>query len=60
VDAATKKPLGEAFPVRHFHTNPRQYSAWVWPLFSVATDRIVISMEQVQSDIWMMKLPEER
>jgi Tol biopolymer transport system component len=60
VDAAAKTPVGEAFPVRHFHTNPRQYSNSVFPMFSLAGDRIAISMEQVQSDVWMTKLPEDR
>jgi Tol biopolymer transport system component len=56
----TKRPVGEPFAVRHFHTNPRWYSSDNYPVFSLAEDRIVISMEQVQSDLWMMKLPEER
>jgi len=58
LDQTTKKPLGEPFPVRHFHANPRQYSSRVYPIFSVGPDRLVISLEQVQSDLWMMQLPE--
>jgi hypothetical protein len=57
LDAATKKPLGEPFAVRHFHASPRQYSDAVYPIFSLGPDRIVISLEQVQSDLWMMQLP---
>jgi Tol biopolymer transport system component len=57
LDAATKKPLGEPFAVRHFHASPRMYSTAVYPIFSVGSDRIVISLEQVQSDLWMMHLP---
>jgi hypothetical protein len=33
------------------------YSTAVYPIFSVGPDRIVISLEQVQSDLWMMQLP---
>ncbi len=56
LDAATKKPLGEAFAVKHFHTNPRRYT--LYPQFCVGRDRIIISLDQVQSDLWMMQLPE--
>ena len=58
LDPATKKPLGEPFAVRHFHASPRRYSDAVYPMFSLGPDRIVISLEQVQSDLWMMQLPE--
>jgi hypothetical protein len=58
LDVATKKPIGEPFPVRHFHASPRQYSDAVWPMFSVGPDRIAISLEQVRSDLWMMQLPD--
>jgi len=58
LDGATKKPLGEPFAVRHFHASPRKYSDAVPPIFSLGPDRIVISLEQVQSDLWMMQLPE--
>jgi Tol biopolymer transport system component len=51
LDPVTKKP----FAVRHFHGNPQ---ATTFP-FSVGPDRIVISLDQVQSDLWMMHLPEE-
>ena len=30
------------------------------PVFSVGPDRIIISLEQVQSDLWMTQLPEEK
>ena len=59
LDPATKKPLAEPYAVRHFHASPRNYSANVYPVFSLGADRIVISLEQVQSDLWMMHLPEE-
>jgi serine/threonine protein kinase len=57
LNPATKKTIGEPFPVRHFHTSPRYYS--LYPIFSLGPDRIVISLEQVQSDLWMMQLPDE-
>jgi serine/threonine protein kinase len=57
LNPATKKPIGEPFPVRHFHTSPGHYV--LYPVFSLGPDRIVISLEQVQSDLWMMQLPDE-
>jgi eukaryotic-like serine/threonine-protein kinase len=56
LDPVTKGPVGRPFAVRHFHGNPR---VKLYPTFSVAPDRIVISLDQVQSDLWMMHLPEE-
>jgi Tol biopolymer transport system component len=60
LDPTTKKPIGEPYAVRHFHASPRQYSDAVWPIFSIGPDRIVIALEQVQSDLWMIQLPEAR
>jgi Tol biopolymer transport system component len=57
LDPVTKRPTGEPFAVRHFHASPRQYSPAVFPIFSLGLDRIVINLEQVQSDLWMMQLP---
>jgi Tol biopolymer transport system component len=56
LDAVTKRPVGEPFAVRHFHGNPRTK---LYPTFSVGPDRIVISLDEMQSDLWMMHLPEE-
>jgi hypothetical protein len=56
LDPATRKTLTEPFPVKHFHAGPRYYSTY--PEISVGPDRIVISLEQVQSDLWMTKFPE--
>jgi hypothetical protein len=56
LDPASKKPAGDPFPVKHFHMSPRHYS-W-YPVFNVGPDRIIISLEQIQSDLWMTKLPE--
>jgi Tol biopolymer transport system component/tRNA A-37 threonylcarbamoyl transferase component Bud32 len=58
LDLATGKPVGAPYPVKHFHGNPRHYS-W-YPAFCVGPDRIIISLEQVQSDLWMTQLPEGR
>src|SRR5215467_16313615 len=55
--AVTKGPVGQPFAVQHFHANPRHHI--FYPLFSVGPDRIVISLDQLQSDLWMMHLPEE-
>ncbi len=60
LDDTTKKPIGEPYAVRHFHASPRQFSWAVWPIFSLGPDRIAINLEQVQSDLWMMHLPDEQ
>jgi eukaryotic-like serine/threonine-protein kinase len=56
LDPASKKPVGDPYPVKHFHGSPRHYS-W-YPIFGVGPDRIIISLEQVQSDLWLTQLPE--
>jgi serine/threonine protein kinase len=56
LDPVSKKPVADPYPVKHFHGSPRHYS-W-YPAFSVGPDRIIISLEQVQSDLWMTRLPE--
>jgi dipeptidyl aminopeptidase/acylaminoacyl peptidase len=56
LDPASKTPAGDPHPVKHFHTSPRHYSSY--PVFTVGPDRIIISLEQVQSDLWMTQLPE--
>ena len=48
--------LADPFPLKHFHGSIRQYS-W-FPTFAVGPDRMVISLDQVQSDLWMTKLPD--
>jgi hypothetical protein len=60
LDPATKKPAGQPYPVRHFHASSREdpnKAFKAYPVFSLSPDRIVISLEQVQSDLWMMQLP---
>ena len=56
LDPATGKPVGDPFSVKHFHGSPRGYF-W-YPTFCVGPDRIIISLEQLQSDLWMTQLPE--
>jgi dipeptidyl aminopeptidase/acylaminoacyl peptidase len=56
-DPVTKAPVGEPFVVRHFHGTPRHYD--LYPSFAVGPDRIVISLDQVRSDLWMIHLPGE-
>ena len=58
LDPVTKRPLGPPFAVRHFHGTPRPHT--LYPVFSIGSDRMVISLDQVQGDLWMMHLPEER
>jgi Tol biopolymer transport system component len=57
LDPVTKQPVGSPFAVQHFHGTPRSYT--LYPVFSIGPDRLVISLDQVQSDLWMMHLPEE-
>ena len=57
LDPATKKPVADPFVVKHFHGSPRHYS-W-YPIFRVGPDRIIINLDQVQSDLWMTQLPGE-
>jgi serine/threonine protein kinase len=57
LDRVTKRPVGPPFAVQHFHGTPRHYIHY--PTLSVGPDRMVISLDQVQSDLWMMHLPEE-
>jgi Tol biopolymer transport system component len=52
LDPATKKPLGEPFALKHFHANPQHYM--YFPTYSVGPDRIVISLDDVRSDLWML------
>ncbi len=52
LDLATKKPLGKPFALKHFHGNPQHYMNF--PTYSVGPDRIVISLEEVRSDLWMV------
>jgi eukaryotic-like serine/threonine-protein kinase len=56
LDPSSKKPVADPYPVKHFHGSPRHYS-W-YPVFGVGPDRIIISLEQVQSDLWMTQLPD--
>ncbi len=56
LDPVTGKPLTDPFPLKHFHGNIRQY-AW-FPLFAVGPHRMIINIDQVQSDLWMTKLPD--
>ncbi len=57
LDPVTKYPVGQPFAVQHFHGTPRHYT--IYPEFSVGPDRIVIGLDQVQSDLWMMHLPKK-
>ncbi len=56
LDSVTKRSAGQPFAVQHFHGTPRAHT--LYPTFSVGLDRIVISLDQLQSDLWMMHLPE--
>jgi len=58
LNPATKKPVADPYPVKHFHGNLRHYS-W-YPQMGIGPDRIIVALEQIQSDLWMTQLPEEK
>ena len=56
LNPATKKPVADPYPVKHFHGNLRHYR-W-YPQMGIGPDRIIVALEQIQSDLWMTQLPE--
>jgi Tol biopolymer transport system component len=60
LDPKTKHPLGEAFPVQHFHTSRRSLLTIEDPIgvgLSVTADKIVFSMVEQTGNIWLKDLP---
>jgi Tol biopolymer transport system component len=60
LDPATKRPVGAAFPVQHFHTARRSLATIGDPGamgMSVAMDKIVFSMVERTGNIWMTNQP---
>jgi Tol biopolymer transport system component len=51
----TKHPLGQPFPVQHFH----KYQAYPWngSWISVGRDKIIVNLRDTTSNIWMTELP---
>jgi Tol biopolymer transport system component/predicted Ser/Thr protein kinase len=60
LDPATKHPVGEPFPVQHFHTSRRSLMGPdpIATSMSVAADKIVFSMVEQTGNIWMKELPQ--
>ena len=60
LDPATKHPVGEAFPVQHFHTSRRSLMGPdpIQTSMSVAADKIVFSMVEQTGNIWLKDLPQ--
>ncbi|MGA7411204.1 MAG: hypothetical protein WBW33_12005, partial [Bryobacteraceae bacterium] len=59
LDPKTKRPLGAPFAIQHFHNNQRAYpfgNRSVAMELTIAKDKIVTSLDEVHSDIWMMEL----
>jgi eukaryotic-like serine/threonine-protein kinase len=52
LDPVTKRPRGEPFALKHFHGNPQHYT--FFPTYTVGSDRIVIALDDVRSDLWML------
>jgi hypothetical protein len=60
LDPVTKRPVGAAFPVQHFHTARRSLATIGDPVtmgVSVAADKIVFSMVERTGNIWMTDQP---
>jgi serine/threonine protein kinase len=56
LDPATKRPTAEPFPVQHFHTSRRSLMTIGNPIYmslSVSVDKLVFSMVERTSNIWM-------
>jgi Tol biopolymer transport system component len=60
LDAATKRPVGPAFAVRHLHDQRRLLSDLPDLGLSVARDKLVFNMIEQTGNIWTFKLPVER
>lgn len=59
LDPKTKHPVGDPFPIQHFHGSQRIYAGVSNPAdieLSVAKDKIVTDLDEFHSDIWMMEL----
>jgi serine/threonine protein kinase/Tol biopolymer transport system component len=59
LDPRTKHPVGDPFPIQHFHGSHRIYAGMSNPAdieLSVAKDKIVTGLDEYHSDIWMMEL----
>jgi Tol biopolymer transport system component len=61
LEPATKRPLGSAFPIHHFHS-PRLSMANValgWLGIAVARDRVVFNLGELGGNIWMARAEEK-
>jgi serine/threonine protein kinase/Tol biopolymer transport system component len=59
LDPATKRPLGDPFPIQHFHYSHRMYAGISAPNdmeVCVARDKIVTNLDEYHLDIWMTRL----
>ena len=57
LDAATKRPVGDRFPVQHFHRarfSIRTQNTGVIG-FVVTADKVVFSISETTGNIWMVK-----
>ena len=62
VDAATKRPVGSAFPVYHSHGARRSLlNTGILPLeLGVARDKLVFNLSEVTGNIWMAEMAPSR
>ena len=58
LDPASKRPVGEAINVYHFHepwlTSTNRYAP-TWVGLALARDRIVVALDEISGNIWMME-----
>jgi len=53
LDGTSRRPVGEAFPVQHFHGRQLfEHSGW-----TAAADRVVLPLVETSGDLWMMSRP---
>jgi Tol biopolymer transport system component/predicted Ser/Thr protein kinase len=57
LESATKRPIGAAFPVQHFHRSrfDLRYSDTGTVGFALARDKIVFAMGETTGNIWMVQ-----
>jgi eukaryotic-like serine/threonine-protein kinase len=58
LNSRDKRPVGELFPVWHFHTPALRLEApsLRFPMIALASGRMVVSLSERSASIWMLKL----
>jgi len=53
LDAITKRPIGESFPIRHFHSARQSLQPGRFPGLSAAADRLAFTLTEASANIWL-------